>query len=400
MLSTDSDHRRSSRISSSLRDIMSHRPSVSSTTANSNESSKIQLHRKKYVPITSKNSLRPTITSKPTTKPTNPVKPRGLTDRSTTSSTTCTSSSSSDSDSFHQSASSSRGRSIDKRKANRELHDLEKVKDEEISYLKAQLTSVEFENTKLAAENMALRLTAEQDKAVWEEKLRDATEQIRQHEAMADDFIKDVARLTSELKEAKAEAEQHRAKVEKMQGKLHKVVEDGSAFIQGLANQLNTTEEQLEKVRSEYNAIKSGVHGQAENRHDQPDHTSRPTDDTKDEKRLHRDNSRRHHRHHHQQPWPRLTLDGKDEKKELLTSILDIAADHKFQDMVVKPPSPIDSPTTSRSTTDPHRRKTDAPPLKEIEIITSKLGPPIQEEQKKRQRRHRQVKVERAGRAA
>ena len=401
MLSTGSDRRRSSRLSSSLRDIMSHRPSVSSTTANSNESAKIQLHRKNYVPITSNNSLRPTITPKPTSHPTNPAKPRGLTDRSTTSSTTCTSSSSSDADSSHQSAGSSMGGSTNKNKERRELQDLVKVKDEEISYLKAQLASVEYENTKMAAENMALRLTAEQDKAVWEEKLRDATEQIRQHEAMAHDFINDVARLTSELKEAKAEAEQHRVKVEKMQGKLHKVVEDGSAFIQGLANQLNTTEEQLEKVRSEYNAIKLGVHEQAENRHDQTDHT-RPTDGTKDEKRLHRDNSRRHHRHHLHQPWPRLTLDdgAEDEKKELLTSILDIAADHKFQDMVVKPPSPINSPTSSRSATDPHRRKTDAPPLKEIEIITSKLGPPIQEEQKKHHKRHRQIKVERAGRAA
>lgn len=291
------------------------------------------------------------------------------------------------------------GSSIEKNKArSRKLRDLVEVKDEEISYLKAQLASVEFENTNLASENMALRLTAEQDKAVWEEKLRDATEQIRQHEAIADDFIKDVARLTSELKEAKAETEQQRTKVEKMQGKLHKVVEDGSAFIQGLANQLNTTEEQLEKVRSEYNATKLGAHGQAEKQHhDRPDHT-RPTNSTKDEGRLHRDNRHRHHRHHIQ-PWPRVTLDDAEEK-ELLTSILDIAADHKFQDMVVKPPSPIDSPTTSRSTIDPHRRKTDAPPLKEIEIITGKLGPPIQEEQKKHHKRHKQVKIERAGRAA
>ena len=198
---------------------MSHRPSVTSSTANNNESAKIQLHRKNgYVPITSNNSLRPTNTPKPTSQPTNPAKPRGLADRFTTSSTTCTSNSSSDADSSHQSAGSSMGSSINKNKARRELQDLVKVKDEEVSYLKAQLTSVEYENTKLAAENMALRLTAEQDKAVWEEKLRDATEQIRQHEAMADDFIKDVARLNSELMDAKAEAEQHRAKVEKMQG--------------------------------------------------------------------------------------------------------------------------------------------------------------------------------------
>ena len=405
MLSTGSDRRRSSRLSSSLRDIMSHRPSVSSTTANSNESAKIQLHRKNYVPITSNNSLRPTITPKPTSHPTNPAKPRGLTDRSTTSSTTCTSSSSSDADSSHQSAGSSMGGSTNKNKERRELQDLVKVKDEEISYLKAQLASVEYENTKMAAENMALRLTAEQDKAVWEEKLRDATEQIRQHEAMADEFIKDVARLTSELMDAKAEAEQHRAKVEKMQGKLHKVVEDGSAFIQGLANQLNTTEEQLEKVRDEYNAIKLGTPEQAEkqqHRHTSTSAAEHATNSTTDDSKLRKDNSRRHHRHHLHQPWPRLTLDdgAEDEKKELLTSILDIAADHKFQDMVVKPPSPINSPTSSRSATDPHRRKTDAPPLKEIEIITSKLGPPIQEEQKKHHKRHRQIKVERAGRAA
>ena len=285
----------------------------------------------------------------------------------------------------------------------RELHDLVKAKDEEIAFLKAQLASVEFENTKLASENMAMRQTAEQDKAVMEEKLRDATEQIRQHEAMADDFIKDVARLTSELTEAKAEAREQRAKVEKMQGKLHKVVEDGSAFIQGLANQLNTTEEQLEKVRSEYNAIKLGVHGQAEKHHRHTRHTSTSaehgTNGTPDDidSKLLKDNIHRHHRHRHQ-PWPRLTLDDSAEPKDLLTSILDIAADHKFQDMVVKPPSPIDS--RSSSTTDHHRRKSDTPPLKEIEIITSKLGPPIQEDQKKHHKRHKQVKVERVGRAA
>ena len=300
--------------------------------------------------------------------------------------------SSSDADSCNRSASPSAG-SIDQSKAWRELQDLVKVKDEEISYLRAQLASVEFENTNLASENMTLRLTAEQDSAVMEEKLRDANEQIRQHEAMADDFIKDVARLTLELKEAKAEARGQRAKVEKMQGKLHKVVEDGSAFIQGLANQLNTTEEQLEKVKCEYNSITLSARRQAENHHDQIDHA---TINRNDGGRIHKDNSRRCHRHHNHNHSAALK---EADKQELLATIVDVADRHTFDDMVVKPPSPIDSRLSS-ATDHHHDKRMALPPLEEVEIITSKLKPPVQQEKRHHQKRHKQVKVERAGRAA
>ena len=119
---------------------------------------------------------------------------------------------------------------------------------EEVTVLKKLLAKSEEEKRELSNENFFLRLRAEQEKTVADEKQRVLRQQITSQEILLDDFCKDMARLTVELKHARREAKDYKKKVDHMQIKLNQMAADESVFVHGLSEKLEISGERLEQV--------------------------------------------------------------------------------------------------------------------------------------------------------
>jgi len=142
------------------------------------------------------------------------------------------------------------------------LKNMNEFMTSEISGLKKLLAESEAERCKLANENLATRLQAEHDKNVADEKIRNLSQQLENREVLTEDFCKDTARLTAELKQARHEARESKQKVNYIQIKLDQLVADSAIFIHKLTEQLENTETRLERVTDEYNKMKESMHAQ------------------------------------------------------------------------------------------------------------------------------------------